>query len=96
MNEIERRRIEYYLEEIENGEKLIGVSTDEEGKQNDTNETFLSYGRNKDESNIAGLNAMVIYDENTKEKITRLNFLKSLGRKLFENQLKYRATLTTQ
>lgn len=27
--------------------------------------------------------------------MTRLNFLKSLGRELFEDQLKYRATLTT-
>lgn len=45
--------------------------------------------------NIAGLNAMVIHKENTKEKMTRLDFLKTLCRELFKDQLKYHATLKT-
>lgn len=40
--------------------------------------------------NIAGLNSQIIFQENTKIKMSRLNFLKTLSRQLMEEQLKYR------
>ncbi|KAE9528810.1 hypothetical protein AGLY_012385 [Aphis glycines] len=43
--------------------------------------------------NIAGLNSQIIFQENTKIKMSRLNFLKTLSRQLMEEQLKYRLTI---
>lgn len=43
--------------------------------------------------NIGGLNAQVIHSENNKAKITRLLFLKTLGRELMTDQLNRRATI---
>jgi hypothetical protein len=45
--------------------------------------------------NIGGLNSMIVYQENTQVKKTRLEFLKSLGRQLMEDQLKYRMTISS-
>ncbi|XP_026808064.1 uncharacterized protein LOC113550438 [Rhopalosiphum maidis] len=42
--------------------------------------------------NITGLNSQVIFQENTQIKMSRLNFLKNLSRKLLEDQLRYRMT----
>ncbi|XP_050064943.1 piggyBac transposable element-derived protein 4-like [Aphis gossypii] len=43
--------------------------------------------------NIAGVNSQIIFQENTKIKMSRLNFLKTLSRQLMEEQLKYRLTI---
>lgn len=44
--------------------------------------------------NIGGLNSVVVYRENTREKLIHLTFLKTLGRQLMEEQLKYRSTIS--
>ncbi|KAL4144046.1 hypothetical protein QTP88_006280 [Uroleucon formosanum] len=43
--------------------------------------------------NIGGINAQIIYQENTKNKITRLQFLKALGKELMQKNVKIRATI---
>lgn len=43
--------------------------------------------------NIGGINAQIIYQENTKNKITRLQFLKALGKELMQENVKIRATI---
>lgn len=43
--------------------------------------------------NIGGLNAQIIHLDNTKSKMTRLLFLKTLGKELMTDQLTRRATI---
>lgn len=43
--------------------------------------------------NIGGLNSNIVYRENTSENLIHLEFLKTLGRQLMEEQLKYRSTI---
>ncbi|XP_025195652.1 piggyBac transposable element-derived protein 4-like [Melanaphis sacchari] len=43
--------------------------------------------------NNGGINAQIIYQENTKNKITRLQFLKALGKELMQENVKIRATI---
>lgn len=43
--------------------------------------------------NIGGINAQIIYQENTKNKITRLQFLKALGKELMQEHVKIRVTI---
>jgi hypothetical protein len=43
--------------------------------------------------NIGGINSQIIYQANTKNKISRLQFLKTLGRELMEKHVKCRITI---
>lgn len=43
--------------------------------------------------NIGGINPQIIFRQNTKNSMTRLTFLKTLGRDLMEDQLRYRSTI---
>lgn len=43
--------------------------------------------------NIGGINSQIIYQANTKNKISRLQFLKTLGRELMEEHVQNRITI---
>lgn len=43
--------------------------------------------------NIGGINSQIIYQANTNNKISRLQFLKTLGRELMEEHVQYRITI---